>query len=499
MKKLMLLCMMMLLLVGCSSQANETTFMITRDNESFALYDKDGEQLTEYKYKAYEEVEKNGYIVTNDKDQKGYISYFGEEIIPFGEYETLEAVDQMLYATKKVDKTKNEKKEEKKDEQISGVHENLFVLDGKGEVLYTASKDVGIIKSGLPIIVKENEYIVLYNDGEEFQKSKEPITYIDQYKNSQYIVVGKEKESIFYDCSKEEAEEINIKHLGKYKIMCVDEILNHSAILYDKELKNMIYIDREEKKVSNLNMDITEAYYDFSNNIMLKNNKKTYLYQSGNKAIEMNSYYVSGSTYLVRSNVVYGPHTIYKNGKKIGELENCQLYPAGYLMTSEIFPVYVKGEGFKYYNFDNKQVIATVYLEAEPFDSSARAVVKASDKGYSLIDEGGVVLTKKTYSQIQSIGSIYYAIYNKDGKFGIIDKDGNEVLPIEYTDLPDTSIFTHNDNEYMLLSKNGRSYLYDVKDEMKEVFSIEGQLIFDERGYFVDGFKYYTFDGEVIE
>ena len=52
-----------------------------------------------------------GYIVTDANDQKGVISDKGDEIIKPGTYETLEAVDEMLYATKK-DEVKKEKKED---------------------------------------------------------------------------------------------------------------------------------------------------------------------------------------------------------------------------------------------------------------------------------------------------------------------------------------------------------------------------------------------------
>ena len=56
----------------------------------------------------------------------------------------------------------------------------------------------------------------------------------------------------------------------------------------------------------------------------------------------------------------------------------------------------------------------------------------------------------------------------------------------------------YHNREYLLLNKNGRSYLYDVKEDLEEVMSIEGALEFNEKGYFTDGSVYYTFDGERI-
>lgn len=503
MKKMILLLMLAFLIVGCSSHYDNNTFMITRNNETYALYNQDGEKLTDYLYKTYEEIEKCGYIVTNDKDQKGLISYEGKELVPFGEYETMEIVDQMIYATKKVEIKKDTKENDEKKEVIKQdfIHENLYVLNSEGKVLYEASQDVGIMRSGLPIILNNNEYTILYKDGEEFQKTKEVIQYVYQSVNSMFIVVDKGNQTVFYDFSQTEDEpkETIINEKGQFEIMCVDTFLNKNAVLYDSKLEKMIYIDREESKYFTLAMAIEEAYYDLGNNIILKDENSTYLYCPGGKTIKMNSYYQSAQTYIVHASAVYGPHSVYKDGKKISDLENCQIFSTGYLIASNIFPVYTRDKGFQYYNFDGKLVNEKVYLDAEPFDSNSRAIVKINDKGYTLINQDGTDLLKKTYSHIEYIGSAYYAIYNKDNRYGVVDLDGNVVFASEYTDLPQTSIFTFESRDYALLGKNGRSYLYDLDDENKEIFSVEGHLTFNEKGYFVDGNKYYTIDGKIME
>lgn len=100
MKRILIAIMMIMILTGCSSQMNETTYMLTHD-ELFALYNQDGKRLTNYLYTNYEEIEGVGYIVFDQNNQPGLISLKGEQVIPFGEYETLEATDQMLYATKR--------------------------------------------------------------------------------------------------------------------------------------------------------------------------------------------------------------------------------------------------------------------------------------------------------------------------------------------------------------------------------------------------------------
>lgn len=51
----------------------------------------------------------------------------------------------------------------------------------------------------------------------------------------------------------------------------------------------------------------------------------------------------------------------------------------------------------------------------------------------------------------------------------------------------------------MILGKNGRSFVYDIEDDMKEIFSQEGDVVFNPKGYFAIGHQYYTFEGDLIK
>lgn len=495
MKKLALLVLAVMMLVGCSHEQKTSTFMITRDNTLYALYNQDGEKLTDYSYKTFEEVPQSGYIVTNDKDQKGFISLEGEEIIPFGTYETLEAVDQMLYATKKVENKENENKTE----QTTGIIKtNLFVLNDEGKVLYSADEKIGIIKSGLPIIQQDKNYIVLYHNGKELYNQDQEVKYAYQYDNSTTVVIGfKDYEKFYYFSDEKEKDiELDIKEVGTYRIIAQNV---EGAILNDEAGKSMIYVSFEKNKYYQNTIAIKEATFDQSGNIILKADQKVFVYPIGKAPVLMTSYYLSSYTYVSRSVDIYGPHLVFKDGKSTGEISNCQLYPQAMHVYSEIFPVYQRNEGYHYYNFDNKKVIDETYLEAEPFDENKRAIVKIKDDGYSIIDETGHVLTKEIYYQIKYIGSSYYAVYNEVGMFGILDKDGEEIFPMEYTVLPEVPLVQYNERTYLTLNKNGRSYVYDIEDDMKEIFSQEGNVILNEKGYFRVDNQYFTFDGEEMK
>lgn len=516
MKKLCILILTILLLTGCSSKKEANTLMVTRDNVLYALYNERGKKLTTYQYKTFEEIDGIGYIVTNKEDEKGFISLNGDEIIHFGEYETLEVTDHMLYATKKVEETK-EKKEEKKDKETKSkkkkdskkeeskksayVHDNLYVLNKEGKVLYSASQDVGIYKGELPVIQTKDEYIVLYKDGEVLEKTKDEVTYAQHYNQSPCFVISYKDHSVLYDFleSEEEAKITQIEKGGKFQIVALEESMNKGIVLYDEEDNCIIYLDRENQSMDEQTIDIDKIYYDEKNNIIIDQKHTRYIYMPGKKLIEVNSYYLSGSNYLNRSYVIYGPHDIYKDEKKVGELTNCQLYPSPELIQSEIFPVYVKSSGFQYYNFDGKKVLEKVYLDAQPFDINSRAVVREKEAGYSLINDKGNTMTQQYYTNIKYIGSSYYAVYNEEGKFGVINTEGQEIFPIEYTSMSDDPIVVYEDRNYLILDKNGRGYIYDMDDDMKEIFSTEGKITFDTKGFFIVGNEYFTFDGERLE
>ena len=495
MKKVLMAIMALVMLTGCTNGKDKFTIMAPV-NELYCLYDQDGDKLTKQLYKTYKEYD-FGYIVTNESDQVALLSLDGDDIIPYGEYKTLSVVSEMIYATKDVAQTKKAKAK-----GTDGfVYENLYILNTDGEVLYTAG-EVGIKKSGLPIILSNDTYSVLGKDGQVVETSVNPVLYVHQYNNCSQIVISYEKECSFYDYSLGGEKPFNMRcnNKGNYKIMAVGPSIEYGVVLYDSSSKNMIYINRQNSQYVSLKTTMTAAYYDENKNIILKNGANTYLYQPGSAPVLMNTYYLNTGNYLKRNKEVYGPHLVYKDGALLGNLKDCQLYPAAQMISTQIFPVYVKDDGYKFYNFENKNVISTVYDDAEPFDINYRAVVKTlREEGYSLIDETGKVVTSQKYSRIKYLGSLYYAVYDDAGMFGIIDKDGKSILPIEYTDLPDQSIISYLGKNYMMLSKNGRSYVFEPGEEIKTIFTHEGEIQFNEKGYFIiNGVHYFNFDGEKI-
>ena len=192
---------------------------------------------------------------------------------------------------------------------------------------------------------------------------------------------------------------------------------------------------------------------------------------------------------------MYGPHTFVNDGKEI-EVDGIQLDPLASQIREEIFPVYVRDEGYQYYGFDGKAAFKTVYESAEVFDSNGLAVVSKEEDKYYLINTDNKKISDE-YERIEYLGRNYYAGYTSGSRYEVFNSDGDVV--IEDSFMGEGTVFKYNDIVYGIFNNSGTSYVYDMED-YEVLFHVEGDLEFNDAGYFVtvenDG--YYTLDGEEI-
>ncbi len=507
MKKLLVIVMAMAMLCGCSQNKTVTTFMLTRDNETYALYNTEGKQITENDYSYYKEVNA-GYLVTDKDNQMSVIDESGNTIIELGTYDTIESINSMFYgyndiseeATVDSEDTDSEEVTDDVEDRTGYLTDNLDVLNSEGEVLYSASEDVQIMQSDLPIIFEDDKYTVIYKDGDTIYSGTDRVSYVRQNSNGKYVYISFGDFAKFYYTDTDEETmsfDLTIEDSGQYSIITAND---NGVILNDKDNEKVIYIDILNQVYYMLEQKIESAYFDSKNNAIFLSEDATYIYSVGHELIKLTTYYYSSNIYLNRSSSVYGPHTIYNNDATIDDvLVDMQLNPEVNELNIMIYPVYVKDQGYTYYDFDGNQVIGTYYLSAEAFDDSGCAIVQLEDNSYTLIDSEGNQLTKSTYYSIKYIGSSYYAVYNENGIFGVVNSSGEEVFAQEYTELPENCIVESNNIIYLLLIKNGRTYVYDSNSDMEEIFSHEGNVVLNPKGYFVVDNTYYTIEGEEIE
>lgn len=362
----------------------------------------------------------------------------------------------------------------------------IEVLNTKGKVLYKSSTKTGLLKTNLPVVVKDKTYKVI-NNGKTIYEGKKKVYYASSYEDAS-IVAFNDSINIYLKNGKK----TSIKEVGNYSILASRK---DQAILYDAYNKNTLGV--VGTKVYSNEYALTSAEITKKNNVVLTAGDVVSLYKDG-QIIPTNSNYKDNTHFISRNKkIAYGPHTVY-NGKKKTELKGVQVYPYAYELTVSRYPGFVKGKGYAYYDFNGKKV-SPYYQEANQYDENKCAIVQLKNNKYELINAEGENVLKESYPRLEFIGNSYYAAYNKNGQFKVYDCNGKEALSDIYTKIPETAAIVFDGHPYLALEKNGRSYIYDVDNGMKEIYSIEKEIVLHEEGYFTIEDKYYTLTGQKIK
>lgn len=362
----------------------------------------------------------------------------------------------------------------------------IEVLNTKGKVLYKSSAKTGLLKTNLPVVVKDKTYKVI-NNGKTIYEGKKKVYYASSYEDAS-IVAFNDSINIYLKNGKK----TSIKEVGNYSILAARK---DQAILYDAYNQNTLGVIGT--KVYSNDYALTSAEITKKNNVVLTAGDVVSLYKDG-QIIPTNSNYKDNTHFISRNKkIAYGPHTVY-NGKKKTELKGVQVYPYAYELTVSRYPGFVKSKGYAYYDFNGKKV-SPYYQEANQYDENKCAIVQLKNNKYELINAEGENVLKESYPRLEFIGNSYYAAYNKNGQFKVYDCNGKEALSDIYTKIPETAAIVFDGHPYLALEKNGRSYIYDVDDDMKEIYSIEKEIVLHEEGYFTIGDKYYTLTGQKIK
>ena len=362
----------------------------------------------------------------------------------------------------------------------------IEVLNTKGKVLYKSSTKSGLLKTDLPVIVKGKTYKVV-NNGKTLYAGKKKVYYASSIDDAS-IVGFEDSINVYFKNGKKSS----IKEVGNYSILASRK---NQAILYDADNQNTLAVIGT--KIYSNDYALTGAEITNKNNVVLTAYDTVSLYRNG-EIIPTNSNFKDNTHFISRNKkIAYGPHTVY-NGKKTSELKNVQVYPYAYELSVSRYPGFVKGKGYAYYDFNGKKV-SPYYQEANQYDENKCAIVQLKNGKYELINAEGENVLKSSYPRLEFIGNSYYAAYNKNGQFKVYDCNGKEALSDVYTKIPEKAAIVFDGHPYLALEKNGRSYIYDVDNDMKEIYSIEKEIVLHDEGYFTIGDQYYTLTGQKIK
>lgn len=473
MKKSIIAMVSLLILTGCSEGTKET-FLIQEKENIFDLYDENGKEITKEDYDGYQKVGIDGYLVKK-QDKYGYLLANGKQKIEVGKYQSLEVLGTMIIA------------KEIKEEQ-----ENITIFDSTGKQLYTSSKDVKITIAGLPIIQEGKIYSVLNPDGTLFVSEEKKV--IDALIFNDTHLLVNYGDTIMITNNLVSDSKVSIALEGKYALLGADT--KKGYLLHNKETNTISLVDSNAKVVFTTEQTFETAFFDGSGNIIGQNQGNKYLIKDkGKTIIEITSYYLDDKNYVIKNKeFVYGPHAFYKDGKEV-QVTDIQLDPLASYSKHKIFPVYLKNKGYVYYDFKGEKVIDEIYQKASAFDNNDRAIITKGEDCYLIMKDGKKASSK--YVHIELIDNGYYAGYSTENKYEVIDKDGNKVIDDVFMGTKD--IVTYGEHMYGIFNKSGKSYIYDMNDEYKVVFDVQGNVVFDEAGHFIVNQKtYYSIEGKKI-
>lgn len=472
MKKFLVVLMMLLMVTGCSDSQEKQVLFVKKDKK-YAL-SVDGELKSKYAYTDYDAIGTDGFIVHNGK-KDSYINKNGKEKIAYKKGVTLKPLENMIIAE---DKDKN-----------------YTIYDSKGKELYKSSKKVEITIYGLPVIHKKNSYLVLDGDGSVIVESKNEISYASIY-DSSYITISYKNSTRIYDLSvdaKLNENGLKIALAGEYELLAQDDKVGY--ILYDQKAKNLVFVNSKGQIQFKADKDIDSATLN-KDTIIAKKGEDIYILSTdGSVDVKASSYYQSSKKYLIKNdNYVYGPHQFVNNGKT-KDVNGIQLNPAISKVIGDIFPVYVQSKGYQYYNFSGKVKMETYFKYAGDFTKDGVAVVSKDGKKYYLIDNTGKKLSKN-FVRIEEIGNGYYAGYETNTKFVVLNAQGEKVIDDYFMGHSETYVF--DDEVYGLFNKSGTTHVYNM-NENEEEFTLEGEYKVYQDSYLVssDYKKYYDMNGDI--
>lgn len=475
MKKIVCVLFSLLILTGCSSN-NINTFMLLSENGYYELYNEEGKQVSEDNYISYIKNSNYGYIVETS-DGLSYINSKGKTVIEANTHTYLTIVDSMIIGS-------NEEL------SLDATVQEVTIYNSDGDELYSGNYTI----NNLPIIIDEEEYVVLYGTGEELYRGENGVSSIS-YQGELYVLNLESSTTVNYTLSEDST--YSFDKTSDYTVL---DTSSDKVLLYDELNNEVVYVNiAEQTHFIYDSFSFDELYFDDNDNIIIEKGSTTSLLKkTKNETITLNSYYRSSKNYIVRGSELYGPHTIHTNGEEI-EITDCEITPLATLFTGDLFPVYVQDSGYVYYNLEGDAMNSTVYYYAGLYDENGLAIVAEEMNSYSIIDSEGNIITDSNYSLIEYIGSSYYAVYNESGAYGIIDTTGEFVLDIQFTDNFEQKIYEYQGDEYLLVEKNGMSYLYEL-ESLEVIVSIEETVTFNEEGYLIAGeYQYYTLEGDIID
>lgn len=487
---------------GCSGSNSDLdgnvseSFFLKDSNSKYALFNKNGKQLTKFIYTdTYSFV--NGTSIVKTEGEVGIINTNGKMTVPFGKYKLIYREGNLYEAT------------EDKDDLY-----RKYLIDGTGKVRYSLDNYKVLSFSSEEFIGLEDKkgdnYIFLNADGKELIK-------IPQVSSTDDLVVNENDEYISINYNNKNWL-LNLK-TGKQVISydtsisyCINNVSDDETIFTlnscgkNDAITKTKYIFVKNGKVYDKYDECKKIWQDGNSLICQKNDYKDYILDDNlNFVTEITkASYIDNKNYAVTVGEFNQESVqIYQNGKLVKELP-CMKVARNTYNDDNVYTlssVYSKQCGhvdtnYSIYNTAGEKINDKLYKKVEVFDSNGLNEVTEDKVNYYLINKKGEQVGK-TYNSV-ILDENYYVIKNDTLK-GIMNKEGKEIIPCTYSDI---KINNHNNKLYALLKSTDSKYtVYDL-NKNKEVITSDSALDINNPDYIIGisnkKKQYYTYSGKMF-
>ncbi|MBQ3474798.1 MAG: WG repeat-containing protein [Bacilli bacterium] len=408
-----------------NSKANTSNLIRIEENKKVGYIDDKGTIVVKAKYSYGTEYHKGLAIVKNDNNLYGILDGKGALHSPFGVYYSISLFDDYYIASK-----------------ITNSGLKYAVLDNKLSEITRFEYDEISYNNKLFLFKKDETMGILNTDGKEIYTFK-----VDEVDDKKIDVEVSEvtsetnKENRYAKVKVNKSSTIVNVYSGKelygYTLNDIN-VLNNNVfyIKADKEEDNSTYFiikdddikyktDKYKRvRVDDVNSNIAICVKDDMNIDYINIEDKTVINTSENNE------YTYGSGLLLEKT-----HSFDTNEDK-----------------------------YNIYTYNDLKGSFSEYIPVTKEFKNEKLAVEISDKKYNYINSTGNLINDQLYDYIEDFNEYGYAIVAKDNNYGIIDKDGREIVPLKYNKVEfiDKDLFKN-------IQENLKQELFVIKNEKDEI------------------------------
>lgn len=454
------------------SLTHATSFWIANsEGDATALFDMDGNQLTDFIYDIYSKKFINGVTMVKTKDGKpGLIDTKGNLVV---------GLDQYKYIF-----------EEGGNYRAVDADYNDYLLNSAGKMIRMLEEDEEFFDDvdgyTYSIIESENDYTIIDYNGETVLTlpKEDDVELGRNYMHSQgdYLSIFYNQTNYIINLATKQVEiELPNQHY------CIDTIKDNEMIIYacgpiDSEYSSEYKWIRDGKVIYSTTLDSSEKLNFSRNNVILQGTPSWMLDENGNKVFEItHSFYIDDKNYIIEDEDDWNTLHLYVDGNLKDDLE-CSLwkwnvnYDVYWLDCTDDRFVSDSVFGKKIlFNSDGTRVNDKNYELAYEPDENGNSVVTEDRENYYLINIKGERISGD-YANDNSYNKIYpiegmpelYSAMRKDGQEAIFKINGEDLIT---GDEIRTEVAS-NGKTYAIVKRDEAYSIYDLSN-MKEMATVD--------------------------